>query len=203
MNVAFHGRSRRRRRSYLKSIVGELHHYLPDQVRVTAGKTDVFLYAGTADDARQAERLALEVLARQNAAAAVRLECWDESGETWQQPAPSPWSSAASEQQDAHERRQRQDREQSMTTGLAAWQVRVDLPSHLDVVALAERLKSEGWSVAKRRKHLVAGANCEDDAYGLAQEIEDYGGGDAVIRVERSVFGFSPADSIFPPGPSA
>jgi hypothetical protein len=65
-------------------------------------------------------------------------------------------------------------------------QVRVELASHQDVVTLAERLASEGWPVVRRRRYLVAGANCGEDANGLAQAIRGYGYADEAIRVQRT-----------------
>jgi len=55
-----------------------------DEFSVSAGKMHVFLYAGTADAAEEAEPVAWEVLAQQSLSADVRLERWDPSGQAWQ-----------------------------------------------------------------------------------------------------------------------
>jgi hypothetical protein len=199
VSISFHDQSRAMRKSSCKKVIRDLRNHLGD-IRVVPVKTDVFLYVNTAKGAEEARRVAQEVLVRHNSAAVVQLEYWDVAGEAWQA-SPARSSSAASEQRAAHERRQRQEREQSMASGLAAWQVRVDLPSHRDVSTLSERLKSEGWPVVQRRKYLVAGADCEDEAVALAHEIEGYCGADAVVRVERSVFGWVRPSSIITPGP--
>jgi hypothetical protein len=67
------------------------------------------------------------------------------------------------------------------------------------VIALADRLAPGGWPVVRRRKYLVAGADCEDDADRLAQEIQGYVGAGAVIRVEQSVFNWMPNSVDTPP----
>jgi hypothetical protein len=200
ISIKFHDQLHTMRKSSAKKVIRDLRSHLGG-IRVVRGKTDVLLYADTAEGAEEAQRVAQEVLARHNSAAVVQLEHWDVASEAWQAPSARS-SSASSEQRAAHERRQRQEREQSMATGQAAWQVRVDLPSHRDVSSLSEHLKSEGWPVVQRRKHLIAGANCEDEAAALAHEIERYCGADAVIRLERSVFGWISPDSIFTPGAS-
>lgn len=204
VSIALHDQSRARRRSYRNTVRRGLRDRLGDHVRVASSKVDTVLYADTADAAKEAERVAREALAQRNANADLRLEYWDARTEAWRRPAATGRSSAApTNLSDAHEYQQQQERERSKERGLAEWQVRVDLPSHHDVRALAERLTQEGWPVVRRRKYLVAGANCEDDANSLAQEVQGYIGADAVVRVERSVFGWTPLSSLFTPGTSA
>jgi len=63
--------------------------------------------------------------------------------------------------------------------GFPAWQVRVDVPSHRDVVALAGYLAAQGWRVRRRRRHPLVGAECEDDAKGVVRELSGDGRADA------------------------
>jgi hypothetical protein len=65
--------------------------------------------------------------------------------------------------------------------------VRVELPSHEDVVALAGHLAARGWRVRPHRRHLIVGADCEDDAKSLARELSGDGRADAqtAFRVRR------------------
>lgn len=203
VNIAFHDQSRARRRSYRNAVRRGLRDRLGDQVRVASSKIDTVLYADTADAAKEAEHVAREVLAQHNANADFRLEYWDARAEAWRRSAATGRPAAPTNLSDAHEYQQQQERERSKARGLAEWQVRVNLPSHYDVKALAERLTQEGWPVVRRRKYLIAGANCEDDANSLAQEVRGYIGADAVVRVERSVFGWTPLSSLITPGPSA
>jgi hypothetical protein len=75
--------------------------------------------------------------------------------------------------------------------------VRADLPSHREVVALAGQLAAQGWRVRPRWRHLIAGADCEDDAKALVQALSGDGDSyaDAVIafRVRRVSYSFIPA----------
>ena len=197
------------RRQSLSRSADDLSGQLGDHVRVTSGKTSIFLYAATAGAAREAEHVAQQVLAQGNVTANSQLERWDPVEEEWQDAAAEPsdatepadtaeLESDEDTQRAVHEELQERERQRSVATGVAAWQVRVDLSSHRAVIDLAERLTSEGWPVVRRRRYLVAGANCEDDADGLAQEIQGYAGADAVIRVEQSVFAWVTAD-VSPP----
>ena len=186
------------RRKSLSRSVDDLRSQLGDHIRVNSRKNVIFLYAATAAAARQAERVAQQVLAQGTATADSRLEHWDPLEEEWRDTATEPTDAAESaededEERAVHEELQERERQRSIATGVAAWQVRVDLSSHRRVVDLAERLTSEGWPVVRRRRFLVAGANCQDDADGLAQEIQGYIGADAAIRVEKTIFNWGPS----------
>jgi hypothetical protein len=47
----------------------------------------------------------------------------------------------------------------------------------------------------RRRKYLVAGADCEDDADRLAREIHGCVGAGAAIRVEKTLFNWMPGST--------
>jgi hypothetical protein len=99
---------------------------------------------------------------------------------------------AAAEHQAVHEYRQEQQREWSRTTGFPAFQVRVEVPSHRDVVTLAGHLAAQGWRVRPRRRHLIVGADCEDDAKGLVRALSGDGRADAdtAFRVGRVSYSY-------------
>jgi hypothetical protein len=198
------------RRKSLGRSVDDLRSQLGDHIRVSSRKNVIFLYAATATAARQAERVAQQVLAQGTATAGSQLEHWDPLEEEWRDTAAEPLDAATEptdaaesaddedEERAVHEELQERERQRSVATGVAAWQVRVDLSSHRRVVDLAEHLTSEGWPVVRRRRFLVAGANCQDDADGLAQEIQGYVGADAAIRVEQSIFNWGPSPDATP-----
>jgi hypothetical protein len=178
--LAFRGGSPKRRKSALAS---HLVWRLGTGVRVTPTETGIVLYACTADTAVQAESAARDLVLRLGVAAAdFRLEHWDPVGGKWQHAVVNP------EQAAAWARSQEEDRVWSVASGKAAWTVRVELASHHDLVLLARRLKSGGWQVIRRRKYLLAGANCEDDASRLAAQIRADTSADAVVSVERTTW---------------
>ena len=79
-----------------------------------------------------------------------------------------------------------------MTSGRPAREVWVELPSHDDVVHLAEHLAAQGWRVRPHRRHLIVGADCEDDAKSLARELSGDGRADAdtAFRVGRVSYSY-------------
>jgi hypothetical protein len=177
--------------SYRQALIPELGSRLGDQVAVGSSDTGIFLYAPSAGSADETARVAREVLARLDVSAPVRIERWSSWEEEWLDVTGKPSADVAAEQQAEqqaeHEYRQEQERERSRRAGLPAWQVRVEVPSHRDVVPLAGHLAARGWRVRRRRRHLLVGADCEDDAKGLVRELSGDGRADAdtAFRVGR------------------
>lgn len=84
-----------------------------------------------------------------------------------------------------HQRLLADETAESLATGVAQWQARAELPSHHEAVALAARLGSEGWTVVRRWKFLVVGANNEDQAQELANQIRREAPPDATVYAEH------------------
>jgi hypothetical protein len=83
-----------------------------------------------------------------------------------------------------HERLQEREAAESLEKGSAQWEVRVELASHEDTVAFAQRLETEGIPLVRRYTFLLAGAVNEDDARSLAARIEREAPEGATIAVE-------------------
>ena len=84
------------------------------------------------------------------------------------------------------ERQRLQEREasESVETGEAQWEVRIELPGHDETVTLADRLEAEGNAVVRRHTFLLVGALNEDDAYAIAERLEGEVPAGARIEVE-------------------
>ena len=63
-----------------------LRNRLGDDIAVSANKTHLYLYAGSAKAAEEAGQVARAVLEEQGRFAEVRLERWDPSGGEWRDP---------------------------------------------------------------------------------------------------------------------
>jgi hypothetical protein len=63
-----------------------LRHRLGDDIAVSAAKTHLYLYAGSAKAAEEAGQVARAVLEEQGQLAEVRLERWDPAGKEWRVP---------------------------------------------------------------------------------------------------------------------
>jgi len=170
-----------------QALVAALRSRLSDQVAVTSNGTEIFLYAPAAGSADEAAQVARQVLARHDVSASVRTEFWSSLKEEWRDVTDEPSADPVAERQALHEARQERERQASVTSGRPAWEVRVELPSHDDVVRLAGHLAARGWRVRPHRRHLIVGADCEDDAKSLARELSGDGRADAgtAFRVRR------------------
>jgi hypothetical protein len=175
--------------SFRQALISALGSRLGDQVAVSSSRwgTRIFVYAPSAGSADEAAQVAREVLARREVSAAVRTEFWSPRDQEWRDAADEPSADPVAERQALHEARQERERQASVTSGRPAREVRVELPSHDDVVALAGYLAARGWRVRPHRRHLIVGADCEDDAKNLARELSGDGRADAgtAFRVRR------------------
>ena len=145
----------------------------------------LFLYTGSADAAREADRVTREVLALRQLTATATLDRWHPVAQEWRDASvPMP----ESDDELAAERLSRMDAEteQSRATGQAAWQVRVELSSYREAVELAGRLRADGHPVIRRWKYLILGADNESDAVVLAQRIRQAAPAQASIQVAAS-----------------
>jgi hypothetical protein len=167
--------------SFRQELISALGSRLGDQVTVSSSRwgTQVFLYAPSAGSADEAAQVAREVLAGHDVSAPVRTEFWSLREQEWRDAADEPPADPVAEQQALHEARQERERQASVTFGRPAREVWVELRSHDDVVALAEHLAAQGWRVRPHRRHLIVGADCEDDAKSLARELSGDGRADA------------------------
>ena len=136
----------------------DVRRQLGRSIAVGAGDSQIFLYAGTELAARDAERVAREVLARQDIQAEFALHRWHPIEEEWETPdVAMPRTDA--ERQAEHQRLEDAETAESLATGVAQWEARVEFPSHHEAVALADKLRSEGRTVIRRWRFLVVGAN--------------------------------------------
>jgi hypothetical protein len=168
-------------------LTRELRRRLGYEVNVSRHNSQIFLYAPSAGSADETAQVALEVLARRNIrVGTVRPEFWSWRELEWRDATDEPSADIAAERTE-HEYLQEQERELSRRVGVSAWRVRVEVPSHRDVVALAGHLAAQGWGVIRRRRNLFVGANCEDDAKALVRELSGDSSADtyAAFRVRR------------------
>jgi len=183
--IAFGGGSVDSLRQALTTALGSR---LGDQVAISSNATQIFLYAPSIGLAGEAAQVAGEVLAQHSiSVGTVRTEGWSWRKQQWRDADEMPAEPEPVQEWAGHASRQELERATSVMRGFPAWQVRVELPSHRDVVVLAGQLAAQGWRVRRRIRSLIVWANCEDDATGLARALSADGSGDAdtAIRVGR------------------
>jgi hypothetical protein len=166
-------------------VAHEARGALGDRVIVTHDGDTLFAYAGTADEAREAERVLRESLAAHGLGATGELTRWHPGSETWEpadEPLPVTPAEHAAERAEVEER----EREESEARGLDQWEVRIELESHRDTVELAERLEAEGMRLVRRWKFIVVGAETEGEARALAARIRQEAPAGTKVTAEGS-----------------
>ena len=166
-------------------VEDDVRRRLGRRVAVSADGPRVFLYAGTEDAAREADRVVRQVLAERGLSADFALDRWHPAEEEWRD-AEVPLPQSDEQRAAEHQRLEAEETQESLATGHAQFEVRVELPSHHAAVALADRLQAEGRPVIRRWKFLVLGANDSDDARDLAQVIKQEAPAGANVQVEEA-----------------
>jgi hypothetical protein len=155
-----------------RQFENEVRHQLGDGVLVTRDGPRVHLYVGTKEQAEVAQRVIQEVLAEQAIEATVSpIVRWHPTEERWEDVS-RPLPRTDEEIDVEHERWEERQAEEAQALGYAQWEVRVDLPSHRDAVAFAERLEAEGIApITRRWKYILIGTANDDDARNLAERL--------------------------------
>lgn len=168
-----------------RRLSAEVRSRLGEGVVVSSSGRYMFLYADAIDTAKEAGQVARDVLAEHDLHADLRVEHWHPMEEVWDSSPEGMRHDAAKERKAKHENQQYEQRLRSLDTGVPAWLVRVNLPSHHDAVELAKRLMDEGDSVVRRWKFLLVGAPSEDDANALAHKIRGYVPPETPVHIEE------------------
>jgi hypothetical protein len=166
-----------------QEVEQDVHRRLGHNIVVGSGDSQIFLYAGTELAASEAERTAREVLGQLGIEAEFAVHRWHPIEEEWQSPDVAMPQTEA-EREAEHQRLEAAETVESVDFGSALFQVRAELPSHREAVALAHKLQGEGYTVVRRWKFLIVGANNDDDAQALAEHIRQDAPADAEVTAE-------------------
>ena len=154
VSISFADRLQAARAKARYKVADYARRRLGTSIAMGAGGAQVFLYAGSETAAREAERIAREVLAGHHFQAELAIDRWHPAEQAWEDPdVPMPRTDA--ERRAEHERLMAEETAESSAAGAAQWQVRAELPSHQEAVALAARLRDEGRPVIRRWTFLV------------------------------------------------
>jgi hypothetical protein len=164
-------------------VADDVRRRLGSSIATGAGDSQIFLYAGTEIAAREAERVAREVLGQRGIQAQFAVHRWHPVEEEWEDPEVALPQTEA-ERQAEHQRLEDAETAESLAAGAAQWQARAEFGSHREAVALAAKLQQEGRTVVRRWKFLIVGASNEDDARELAEHIRREAPPDATVRAE-------------------
>jgi hypothetical protein len=166
-----------------KDVRHELRDQLGGRIAVSNDGPNIFLYADTRRAAEAGERVLRDVLDEHNVAGDPHLDRWHPIEERWEDASvPLPDTDAAREAE--RERLDEQDEEDSERTGIAQWEVRVELPSPQEAERLADQFERDGLEVVRRSHYLLVGANDKDEADDLARRLQAESPEGAQVHVE-------------------
>jgi hypothetical protein len=148
---------------------GDAQGALP-RAAVTHEGEHVFLYTDSLEAAQRAQAVVREAMSQRGLSGAVAVNRWHPLEERWED-ASEPLPVSDAERAAEHARLEALETAESEEAGVADWEVRITLPTHHDARAFAERLRGEGIPVNQRWRHLLVGANDEDDAAALAERL--------------------------------
>jgi hypothetical protein len=163
----------------------EARKRLGERVIATRDGNHMFLYARSEQEAREAERIAREIVAAEGLTAETSITRWHPVEEAWKDAsAPLPASEGDTE---AEEQRHEAEAERAAEAGDEYdWEVRVDLPSVGETQKLAERLADEDLPVRRRWRHVLVGAATEEQAAELGKRLESEAPESSEVHVEPS-----------------
>lgn len=161
----------------------ELEHKLEtsfqDRVVVSREGSEIFFYAGTREQAEQAERLAESLADQHDWALDCELLRWHPTAEKWEQPE-QPLPSSDQERAAEHAELIASERLQEHPE----FEVRVECSSREVARELTEKLREQGLPVVARFRYVVVGAPDEDSANALAERIREYAPADSTVTAE-------------------
>jgi hypothetical protein len=161
----------------------ELRDQLGGRIAVSSDGPSIFLYADTRRGAEAAERALREVLEEYALEEDPRLDRWHPLEERWED-ASVPLPSTDDARRTERERLDEQDEQDSERTGIAQWEVRIEVPTPRDAERLADALERDGLTVVRRSTYLLIGANDRDEADELAQRLQAESPEGAYVHVE-------------------
>jgi hypothetical protein len=145
---------------------------LGERVVVSRDGPRLFLYSATEEQAREAERVIRELLARDDLTAAVTTSRWHPVEQDWKDPS-VPLPASADSVEEELERRETADEQEAEHSGSWNWQVRAELPRRSDAVELEKTLQAEGFHVHRRWRYVTVDAATEEVARELADRLAD------------------------------
>ena len=166
---------------------GDLEHDLEsefhDRVVVSRDGPQVFLYAGSGEQAAAAEKLIRSLAADEGWQLDSDIKRWHEASETWEgveTPVPDGDAARAAE----HARLIAAERDQLRRTGTPEFEVRVECASHADAEQVVAKLRDEGRPSVHRSNYVLASATDEDDAAALADRLRSDSPPGCAVTVE-------------------
>jgi hypothetical protein len=148
----------------------ELPGWEQSHLAVTHEGDHLFIYADSLELGEEAQEAVRRALARSGLEGELTLWRWHPVEERWED-ASLPLPTSDAERDAERYRLDETETAESLQAGYPEWEVRITLASHHDAQAFAAKLQAEGIPVLRRWRHLMVGANNEDEASALAERL--------------------------------
>jgi hypothetical protein len=157
-----------RLRAYV--IDDEARRRLGRRVVVTRDGPHVFLYAGRQEEAREAERVARELVEADALTADIAVTRWHPLEEAWKDAA-IPLPQTPEGEREELRRKEEAKWIQAQQEGSYDWLVKLVLPGRAEAAELEERLDGEGFPVHRRWRYVTVDVVTEERANELASRL--------------------------------
>jgi hypothetical protein len=166
---------------------GEIEHDLSlefhDRVILSRDGAVLFVYAGSRSQIESARQALLDEAGERHWRFEADLRRWHPAAEEWRDP-DEPLPTTAEGVRDERRSLMEREREATVANGYPEFEVRADLGSHHETVALARKLTQEGLQAVHRWHYLLVGATDEDNAKELRERIESEAPPGSRVKVE-------------------
>ena len=163
-------------------IAGEVQDQLGGRLPVSAEGRNVFVYTPDRAQADAAAAAVADVLTSHDLRGVVTVSRWHPDELAWKD-ADEPLPATPEQQAAEHANLEQREAQESAALG-DRWEVRIDLATHAEAVAVADRLETEGLEPLRRWKHIFLLVPTEDDANALATRLRGEDLGAEAITVE-------------------
>jgi hypothetical protein len=158
---------------------------LGDRVIVSRDGSQLFLYAATAEQAKEAEDVIRELIAEDSLTAEISTKRWHPVEQAWKEPS-IPLPTTAQEVAGERQRLEEAEEQDAEREDAWDWHVRVEVPHRDDASKLADRLRAERHQVHRRWRYVTVDMATEEAAIELADRLRDEAPAGSEISVELS-----------------
>jgi hypothetical protein len=163
----------------------EARERLGGRAMITREGRRLFVYASSAAEAREGERVVKDLAAEDDLVAKTALTRWHPVEEAWKD-ASIPLPRTEAEERGELERHEESEWQEAADEGSYDWLVKVALPSRAAAAELEEELRSEGLPAERRWRYVTIDFVTDEQANELAARLRDQLSSDAEVSIEAN-----------------
>lgn len=141
-----------------------------DRIAVTHSDAEVFAYTDTRERAERAEAVIRTISKENGWGVDAEVARWHATAEAWEAPdVPLPDGDAARAEE--HAELVAREKAEAAASGIPEFEVRIECPSHREMMDVAGKLRGEGFIPVHRWRYALVGMPDEDSAAALAERL--------------------------------